>query len=301
MSLINFGANNSQQGVFTRIKPYPTPNVQSVVPDGGIPVVRSGNKNYFIFNRTTTNSDAAHRTILSLYTTNPDALVVAFDFTSIVASAKILAAWLSSSDQAMFIVYKGVDGLIRLSSMNDNTGAITHLGSGFTPANPSNWSYGKLESIGGDLRYTYNGKYHTLNKTTGAVVSQDNMFGLAGYATTGADYVSLDGTIYSTGNLAATILTDNAVIDGAILIPKIASTVCGVIEGKYTTIVDVFGSVNYGYSSITFTSFDVVLVDNDKMAFTSFISQHGIPLNMVLRASYDEFLSSVVNWWGGLR
>ena len=300
MSLINFGGSNSQQGVFTRIKPYPTPNVQSIVSDGGIPVVRSGNKNYFIFNRTTTNGDAAYRTVLSLYTTNPDALVVAFDFTSIVASAKILAAWLSSSDQAMFIVYKGVDGLIRLSSMNDNTGAMTHIGSGFTPTTPANWSFGKLELIGGDLKYTYNGKYHTLNKTTGAVISQDNVFGLAGYATTGADYVSLDGAIYSTGDLRATTLNTNSVLNGAILIPKVASTVCGVIESKYTTIVDVFGAVNYGYSSTPFP-FDVVLVDNDKMAFTSFISQHGIPLNMVLRASYDEFLSSVVNWWGGLR
>lgn len=304
MSLINFGGNTSQQGVFSRIRPYPTPNIQGVVPTGGIPVVRTGNKNYYLFNQTNLNSDAGYRTIVNLYTTNPTALVASFDTTSIVASAKILSVWLSSADQTLYILYKGVDGLVRLAKMNDSTGAVTQIGSGFTPATPANWSFGsgKLEYLSGYLRYTHLGKYHEIDTTTGAPFSEDNVFNLSGFATIGADYVSLDGSIYVSGDINVIQLNSTSSPVGSAAIPTMSASSVGVVSSVYCQTEDIFGVRLGGYAtssqSLPMSSF---LIDNDKMVFTTFIVGTGVPMNVVLRNSYDDFIKSVVDWRAGLR
>lgn len=305
MSLINFGASNSQQGVFTRIKPYPTPNIKGLLPVGAIPVVRSGNKNYYTFNKTNTVSDAGYRSVVSLYTTNPTALVLAFDVTTVSATAKIHCSWLSSTDQCLYFVFSGVDGLIRLAKMNDSTGAVTQIGSGFTPATPANWSYGgtKLEQIASDLRYTYNGKYHTLNKSTGAVISQDNSFVLSGYESAGADYVSLDGSFYSTGDIQVTpVSTTTSAIGGSLILPYCQSASVGNLPAHACDPDLIFGARVYGYATSTqIFPINTVLVDNDKIAFTTYLTGTGVPISIALRSSYDATLQSIIDWGAGIR
>ena len=306
MSLSNFGVSSSQQGVFSRIKPYPTPNIQGLLPAGAIPVVRSGNKNYYTFNKTNTISDAGYRSVVSLYTTNPTALVLAFDVTSVNATAKIHCSWLSSTDQCLYFVFSGVDGLIRLAKMNDSTGAVTQLGSGFTPATSGNWATSgsaKLEQIASDLRYTYNGKVHTLNKTTGAAITQDGVFGLAGYANIGADYISLDGSFYASQDIQVLpIYTTTVAIGGSVILPYCQSASVGNMTAHTCDPDLIFGSRVLGYASSTQQfPINTVLVDNDKIAFTSYLTSTGVPLIITLRSSYDAMLQSVIDWGAGLR
>ena len=303
MSLSNFGVINSQQGVISRIKPYHTPNIQGVVPVGGIPVVRAGNKNYYTLTLTNEISDAGWRTVVNLYTTNPTVLVTATDFTSIAAGAKVYAMWLSSTDQCLYVVYKGTDGLIRLSQINDSTGAVTHIGSGFTPATPSNWANSALmEEIGGSLRVSYNGYFHTLNKTTGAVITQDSPFLLSGYASLGATYTSLDNATYATNTLYLMPLGAATSSDGVVWLPTVANASVGIVSNTYAREEDVFGTTVYGHgvSGGVLRLFQCALVDSDKMCLYTDLNSVGCPLNIVLRSSYDSFLASIVNYRSGL-
>ena len=302
MSLINFGVSTAQQGVIQRLKPYPTPNVQSHVPANGIPVVRAGNKNFFTVTQTSAISDAGYRTVVNLYSTNPVALVTATDFTVVAAGSKIYAMWLSSTDQCLYVVYKGMDGLIRLSKINDSTGAVTHIGAGFTPTTPANWSWpANLELIAGDLRFTHQGKYHTIDKTTGAVVTQDNVFNLGGYSDIAANYVSLDGSTYSSGNFLLMPLSAVTSVDGVLQTPRIVSTTTGVILEKYVREELVLGTNIYGRGAASTPYWvPMVLVDADKVCLYMDVLSVGFPLNVVLRSNYDSFLQSIVNYAAGL-
>ena len=154
MSVINFGARISQQGVFSRIKPYPTPNIQGLLPSGAVPVVRSGNKNYFT-PVAYSLSDPNMARYITLHSTNPVALITTVDLNTITAGGRFLAMALSSLDQCMYVVLQGTDTLIRLIKILDTTGAVTVIGSGFSPDTPSNWQQinGTLEVISGVLRY----------------------------------------------------------------------------------------------------------------------------------------------------
>lgn len=302
MSLVNFGVTGSQQGVIQRLKPYPTPNIQGAVPVGGIPVVRAGNKNFFQIAPATTIADANYRTVLNLYNSNPSALITATNFTSVIAGAKIYALHLNSTDQCMYVVYKGNDGLIRLSKINDATGVVTHIGSGFTPATPANWGYpANLEIISGDLRFTYNGKSHTLDKTTGAVVTQDNVFTLAGYADISANYLSLDNSTYSSGGFYI-FPVNSAMADSMLQAPRIANPVTGIITEKYIREELILGTNLYGRGTVggTLHLIHATLVDSDKICFYVDVSGVGLPINVTLRSSYDSFISSIVTYWSGL-
>lgn len=306
MGVVNFGVSSSGNSIFSRLKPYPTPNIESLLPTAAIPVVRSGNKNYFLPTLTTTTSDASYCTVLGLYSTNPNLLVQATDFTVVTAGAKILALWLSSVNQAMYVVYKGTDTLIRLSTISDTTGAVTHLGSGFTPATPANWPSGgfssaKLEGYSGNLRLTYNGFSHVINITTGDSISEDSPFMLAGYSNLAYDYATADGSIYSSGVLG--VNPKLGIIDyPSIITPRIVKAGVGVVNPQYIEVETILGVKisGFGTSGGTVRSLPNILIDDDKIAFTNFLASVDVPIRVVLRSNYDDFLLSIANWGSGL-
>lgn len=306
MSYSVFGVDSGNNGaIFKRLKPYPTPNILTTLPANAIPVVRSGNSNYFLPNATTSTSDTNHMTVVSLYASYPVALILSTDFTLIAAGAKILAMFLSSADQCMYVLFKGSDLVVRLSKISDTTGAVTNIGS-FTPVTAVNWSLNigtaTLEIVGGDLRYVNNGFSHTINKTTGAIITQDVPFGLSGYTTINANYLSVDSTIYSYGELTALPPSDVNSCEGSLTTPSVSHASIGIVRSQTVNIVDVLGVTvkGFGVSQSSIVRLPYVLIDNDKMCFTQYLSNQGCPLSVVTRASFDDFLLSIVNWHGGV-
>lgn len=114
----------------------------------------------------------------------------------------------STVDQCWYILlaYVNPDHL-RLIKVNDTTGAVTAIGASFNPANPTTaWPSATtgsdlmsfyLDNVTGHLKVICNGVYHLLNKTTGAIVSQDTPLVLTGgvYNLSGCAYLTQDNTV----------------------------------------------------------------------------------------------------------
>lgn len=303
MSYSVFGAGSGSSTLFPRFKIFPTPNIQGSLPDGAIPVVRSGNKNYFTINKTASVADANFKSVVTLNSTNPTAVILATDLTVIAAGAKILGLHLSSANQCMYVLFKGTDLVVRLSKISDTTGAITSVGS-FTPTTAAHWTVSllsTLEIVGGALRYVQGGFAGTIDITTGALLTEDVAFGLVGFSYVGANYLTLDGTTYSDTQFTATPTSTTAIEDGALALPTVVNASVGVISPHYVDLKTVFGvALNGRGSSAGQTAFiPFILVDNDKICFTQYISNWGCPLSVVTRTSFDDLLRSIVTWWGG--
>lgn len=303
MSYSVFGAGSGSGTLFPRFKIFPTPNIQGSLPDGAIPVVRSGNKNYFTVNKTTSIADADFKSVVTLNSTNPTAVILATDLTVITAGAKILGLHLSSANQCLYVLFKGTDLVVRLSKISDTTGAITSIGS-FTPTTAAHWTVGvvaTLEIVGGTLRYIQQGFAATMDITTGALLTEDVAFGLTGFSYTGSNYLTLDGTTYSDGLFTATPTGTTAIEDGALSLPTIVNASVGVVGAHYVDLKSVFGValLGRGVSSAQTVFLPFILIDNDKVCFTQYISTWGCPLRVVTRTSFDDLLRSIVTWWGG--
>ena len=303
MSYSVFGAGSGSNTLFPRFKIFPTPNIQGSLPDGAIPVVRSGNKNYFTINRTASIADADFKSVVTLNSTNPTAVILSTDLAVIAAGAKILGLHLSSANQCMYVLFKGTDLVVRLSKISDTTGAITSVGS-FTPATAAHWTVGllaTLEIVGGTLRYIQSGFAATMDITTGALLTEDVAFGLAGFNYVGFNYLTLDGATYSDAMFTATPTGTVSIEDGALSLPIIANANVGIVNSHYVDLKSVFGValLGRGSSSAQTAFLPFILVDNDKVCFTQYISTWGCPLSVVTRTSFDDLLRSIVTWWGG--
>lgn len=304
MSYTVFGAGSGNNTLFSRLRVFPTPNIQGVLPEAAIPVVRSGNKNYFTVNKTSSVADATFKSVITLNSTNPTAVILATDLTAIAAGSKILSLHLSSANQCLYVLFKGTDLVVRLSKISDTTGAITNIGS-FTPTTAANWTAGivpaTLEIVGGVLRYVQNGIAGTVDITTGALLTEDVAFGLSGFEWVAANYLSLDGTTYSDGIFTAAPTGTTAIEDGVLSLPVLANSNVGVVNAHYIDLKTIFGASLNGRGSsaglVTFLPF--ILIDNDKICFTQYLTARGCPISVVTRSSFDDLLKSIVTWWGG--
>ena len=114
----------------------------------------------------------------------------------------------STVDQCWYILLSYVNPThCRLIKVNDTTGAVTTLGSAFNPANPSTaWPISAsgsyitsffLDNVSGHLKVICNGFYHLINKSTGAIVSQDTPLTLASgsYSLLGCGYITQNNKV----------------------------------------------------------------------------------------------------------
>ena len=117
-------------------------------------------------------------------------------YTTYLASAVHNAITMVSADSCMYILIN--NGSTRqLIKVADTTGVVTAIGSSFTPTTSANWNLPtmKLDTVSGHLKFVSNGFYHLVNKTTGAIVSQDTAISFGSYDKSNVRYVTQDGTV----------------------------------------------------------------------------------------------------------
>jgi len=222
--------------------------------------------------------------------------VTSTSFSSILASSVQYPVFTYSSvDQCYyFLLWQG--STKRLCKMNDTTGVLSAIGSSFTPVTSRNWSEFSsgadisggqllLDPISGHLKYIHNGVYHLMNKTTGAIVSQDNPLITSGIASgiMGCNYLTEDSTLATTPVMnAGSYYTYN-------ICPRMVGTL-GTVGGV------VMPASVMGYNnqpSVCGT------IDSDKLVVSlypnSVISTQIVP-QVVLRSEYDRYLKSIYDY-----
>lgn len=79
--------------------------------------------------------------------------------------------------QAFYVIAFNSANLFQLAKIDDTTGAVTLIGSGFTPATSTNWTQGGAATFmwksSGNIYINHVTKQHIVNGTTGALISQD--------------------------------------------------------------------------------------------------------------------------------
>lgn len=294
------GGSNGTGSPFHQIKPLPLLTKtnseyfvsNSVQQKRGLDVWRSGaaNKNFLLTSSTalvlrTINSNGTATTVT---TTNSGA------YTG--GSGEYSTFHLNTADQCLYCLIEQ-NPVYALIKIGDASGVATAIGSSFTPATPSNWPdlYNTdratmFVNALGNLEITYKGFRHQLNKTTGAIISQDVPVSVGSFSTVGCDYVTTDGLI-----AASSFSTQGTSSDSnSINIPKLISTSSGIIEAVGISVRDIFNSrmlIN------TTDVINTVRVDADKLYMGSLTGASSNPFGYILTSDYDQFLQSVVDWY----
>lgn len=231
---------------------------------------------------------------IALYSTNSfgvESTVASTNLTTVLAgtSTNNLAFYQSSADQCIYVLLRDSGNNFRLCKMSDTTGVVTPIGASFTPATPDNWplisgagrnGYLSLDVPTGHLKVTWNGKAHLINKTTGAIVSQDTSVSMGSFTPNGLWYFSNDGTL---GIAQATIPTSGGSIG------RLLHSTSGYFPPRQNINLGNLGETNVrGF------------IDSDKLLIGSgypIVDTSSVSLQVVLRADYDRMLQSIYEYY----
>lgn len=219
---------------------------------------------------------------LQLYTTSSvgvPTVVGSVNYTTYLASAQAACFHMNTTDTCIYVLVNA-GTTYQLLKMNDTTGVVTAIGSNFTPTTPTNWPknaagyYGTMEidSGTGYLRIVANGNVHQLNKTTGAIVTQDVAISTLGsYLLNGVGYVTQDGSV----GLKYLSLGLGSVNDRS-LQACVHSSYGWLLQTPFpdSLVPPVIGGSDYTSSVLSLR--EMILVDNDKVMITPMI-QAGDP------------------------
>lgn len=173
------------------------------------PFWRSGASDKYLKTSNTNINDEGFE--LHSYTSTTDTTVASWRYDSLTgapAAARACAYHMNSTDQCVYILVAYNSGSTHWAflKINDTTGANTSIGSYFIPTTPTNWPQFSdkadmiVDPVSGHLKLIYNGVYHLVNKTTGAIVSQDTPITIGSYSMKGVYYVTTDGSLGVTAN-----------------------------------------------------------------------------------------------------
>jgi len=248
--------------------------------------------NYFVFN--STYSEVG---LYSVSSSGVSSLLTTVLFTTYLTSSNAVSAYLSTADQCLYLLLFE-SPQYRLIKVNDASGAVTTIGAAFTPATANNWP-SEFTSIvdngAGGLKIYYRGFEHTLNKTTGAIVSQDVAVTLGSYSLINTYYVTSDGTIAIApfNSMGAAVGTSSTHFF------EVISQSTGIVRGL--RLADVSFTDKVDVSSFNAVR-GLVVCDNDKL-FLGLVdggtSASQSCFGYVYRADFDQFLQSVVDWYVG--
>lgn len=298
------GRATSTSSPFYQIKPIPLLtktnseyfSTDSTIQKRGLDVWRSGaaNKNFLL----TSSSSLVLRTINSDGNVSTVTTTNSGSYTG--GSGEYSIFHLNTADQCLYCLIKQ-SSVYALIKIGDSSGIATAIGSSFTPATPANWPniYSSDRPTmyvngSGHLEITFRGFRHQINKTTGAIVSQDVPVSVGGgYSCIGCDYITSNGQI-----AASSFQFQNFGVNSqGISIPKITSTASGIIEMVSLSANDIFNTRHYSnVNSIR----DSIRVDSDKIYLgTIGLTSDQNPFGYIYTSDYDQFLQSVVDWYTG--
>lgn len=299
LSRFNQSSSSSNGALLYRMKPVPiTTQLYGQGVSGSnfnIPVVRSG-----AGDKSFAATDSAG---VNLYTTNSAGVSTAtatITYTTYLASSVLVSAHLNSPDQCLYVLVYASPSW-RFIKINDSTGVVTTIGSSFTPATPTNWPLAgstglatmEVDSVSGHLKVVFNGVYHLINKSTGAIVSQDTAITLGSFLARRVFYATQDSTV-GISNDVVTALT------GAYSLPSTVHSTYGHIT-SYPLAIALVGNLGFGDSTAApLNSTQIILCDTDKVFLASLVggSQRGVKL--FLRTDFDKFIKSIAELGAGV-
>lgn len=299
MGLVRFNESSANGGNFLlyRMKPLPFPyqlygqgvtNTASgeVNTSWRLPVVRSGASDKSFGDATSGG--------ISLFTTSSvggSTTTATITYTTYLASSEGVAFHLNSADTCLYVLLEAA-GVWRFIKVNDSTGVVTTIGSSFTPPTVANWPsdvnlHGKMEidPVSGHLKVTFNGFFHLINKSTGAIVSQDTAIAIGSYLAHRVYYVTVDGTV----GVSTVAQAPNSSDYNRLIVPQMVNSTYGYSTG-YAIPSNLTGWL--GNSSIQLRSDRWFLVDNDKVCLGSPSLANDQGVHFFSRTDWDLFIKS---------
>jgi len=294
-----WGSGSSGSFLLHRMKP--TPLTTQLYGQGNgtspyIPVVRSGASDKSF----KTNSD----TTIELFTTSSlgaETSVANITYTTYLSGGQSVAMHMNSADTCMYILLR-VSNSLGFIKVNDTTGVVTTIGASFTPTTPLNWptigagmTLMEVDSGSGHLKITCNGVVHLVNKTTGAIVSQDTPVVIGSFLAKGVYYVTQDGT---TG-LALTSGVSSLVSEYAV--PPTVHSTYGHVAG-YALPQSLTGYIRAGEAATVslLALRNYLLVDNDKVLNASTYTASPAGWKLYPRTEFDKLITSVAELGAGV-
>jgi hypothetical protein len=302
MGLVRFNSGyTSDNGILLhRMKPLPlTYQLYGQGSSGSsfkMPVVRSG-----AGDKSFANADA---TGIILYTTSSAGVATAtatITYTTYLTSASAVANHMNSADQCLYVLIYASPSW-RFVKVNDSTGVVTTIGSAFTPTTPTNWPNTgvggggtmEVDQSSGHLKVTFNGVYHLVNKSTGAIVSQDTALSSGSFLAHRVTYVTQDGLIGVSPDFNGSVSSAHTAF------PSMVHSTYGHIQAYEIPTASVGVSWGRGGGGgVVLVPSTYILVDNDKVALGGLYALNkGVQL--VSRTDYDKFIKSAAELGAGV-
>lgn len=231
--------------------------------------------------------------LITVTSTGTDTVVATIDPTTYLTNAKLLSPndiCYSTVDQCWYVLLSYVNPThCRFIKIDDATGSVTTIGAAFNPTSPTvSWPSATnasevtsfyLDNVSGHLKVVCNGFYHLINKTTGAIVSQDTPLTLVSgsYNLLGCGYITQDATAAH----GAISVTDESVS-----------------YQRLYGVSGIRGKLHIPASQLSFPTRNLRklnYIDHDKM-YVGWIDNSSANTLVVTVAEYDKFIKAVYDY-----
>lgn len=300
LSTFRQGGSSSNGGILLyspKIAPVTNLLYGGVTKGSALPVIRAGVNNK-IFHST----DDISISLLSYSSLGVESTIASITFTTYLTSSNVVAYHLNSSDTCLYVLLYAAPQY-RFIKIDDTTGVVTTVGSAFTPTTAANWPLTgngrgaglEVDTVSGHLRVRYNGFTHLINKSTGAIVSQDTSFPLGAFIAKDVFYTTQDGSIGLT-NIGQGFGIDAAYRSTLSLVSSTYGSLPFKIiphaQAGLVMPVQNLSAVNHVFS----------LIDNDKVCLSYIFQSGGSSTSsqvIYTRTEFDKYLKSCAAFSSG--
>lgn len=303
LNTFNWSSSNNGNYIFYKPTPIVVATQTSRFPSSAaVPVVRAGAAG-FAFTGVSSSGQ-------SINLINYAGTVIALhDYTTYVTGARAMCFFLSSADSCIYILIGNSSNSMRLLKIADTTGTITAIGSAFTPITPANWGGWPsisgtlvLNTTSGHLDLTVAGYVHTINKTTGAVVSQNTPISFGSFSgASAASSIRAVGYVTSDGVLGVHDSSQGSSSTDARIAPTFTHATYGVIPSRgYHSSLDSIPLCGEYNSAGTLTPSAIIRVDSDKVYVAGLSSGNQFAPCLYSITDIDKYYISQAKWAAGV-
>jgi hypothetical protein len=266
--------------------------------DAGMPVYRTA-----VANNLFKAPSAAEISLGTITSAGGVTAVATVSTTTHLANSVAACYHLNTSDQCLYVLaYTSSPSIaLQLMKVSDSTGVLTAIGSSFVPANPTWWpssatSNNEVATMYVDgsnhIRVYMDGYYHQINKTTGAIVSQDTIVTIGSYNLKDTSYLNTTGTVACQRPVAGGVAGDQT-----LGFPSIHSVASGIVVDLNTKVSNIFDQ-RQSYAGSDFSQ--MIRVDSDKVFFGNLgIGGSTRSFGYYNISDFDQCLQSIVDWYSG--